>query len=777
MSDFFLRVMRTILASIKTKSPREGNIFYLLFFLCGLFVSLPSGSYALQSESKVTPQSTAAFVTMEDALAAPHTASSDKKVILHGGLSLMLAPQWHTYWRNPGDAGEAPEIQITAQILSKNGHGKRVGEAKEVASWETPVRFSEAGLTTYGYESQVLFPLNVPLTLPVHFSGKLKVTLTARWLSCAKLCIPEKAHFDLMVPVGKRTIIGPQKALFTRNAELSPKKAPFEARLEEGNHLRLDDQAQGKRQAAGNTREAYFYPYVPGILKGDKPQILQHNGADLILILTPDSMAQPMMDLAKSFQDTSLDGVIELIRNNGQRVYYELRVSGAPDKAVTPAVSPAVPEKHTSKEMALISGGFKLFLLAFFGGALLNLMPCVFPVLAMKAFSLAKLGSKDQKESVLSAIFYACGTVGAFLTLGIFVLALRSAGHFIGWGFQFQSPFFVALICWLLFGMALNLAGMFEIMPPEAAGKYHAAAGHFGDVVTGILAVIVASPCTAPFMGVALAGALAAPALLALGIFSALGLGLAFPYVLLACWPTLGRFLPKPGGWMDVFKHFLAFPLLAACIWLLWVISKQGGNDLVILVLIGGLLLSFGAWIFGISQKYALQSGGKFFRLRLWFARFAVCLCVGSVLALLWGVTPRHLEKKSSEESALEAFSLQKMAFHPDRLKRLREKGHAVFVDMGAAWCITCIVNERTTINTIAGEAALKEAGAVLMKGDWTNKAPEISDFLHQYHREGVPLYVWFPKNWPVNKPGILLPQVLTPSILKKALKEASEGF
>ncbi|QCE33065.1 cytochrome C biogenesis protein [Acetobacteraceae bacterium] len=783
MKAFFLRVFSPILESFKVERKTTNTGFdkkSQSLFLFLLLLAMVSPAFALESEEHITPQSTAALVTLEDSLAP---IQGQGKTVLHAGLSLSLAPQFHTYWRNPGDAGEAPELTLTVEHLSESGQSQLIGKTDEITTWETPTRFSEAGLTTFGYENQIFFPLEIPLSFSEPFSGKLKLNLKAKWLACAKICIPEKANFTLFVPVAEATRIGAQKELFERATGLAPEKAPFESLLEKDNHLRLKGQAQGKKQAAGNTKEAYFYPYNAGLLNSNAPQMIQQNGSDLILDLVADKTAPDNGNLEKYIQEGRLNGVVELLRNNGQRVYFEIqpRLLGEISEAVSSSkITTTQTEKSSVVDAAPLSeanhplvSGLKLFFLAFIGGIFLNLMPCVFPVLAMKAFSLAKLGTKERPEAVASAIFYALGTVGTFLSLGIFVLILRHAGHLIGWGFQFQSPFFVILVCWLLLLMALNLAGLFEILPPASAGRHQTAAGHFGDFITGILAVIVASPCTAPFMGVALAGALAASGFLALSIFTALGLGLAFPYILLACWPAMGRFLPKPGAWMEIFKQFLAFPLFAACIWLIWVVLRQGGIDCAVVVLSGGLLLAFAAWSFGIAQrKQTKKKPFLFLSIGYWVAISALVLS----FLLLWVLGPNvknevHLQEKKSALVQSQKSGLQIVSFHPDTLKALRADGHPVFVDMSAAWCITCLMNERTTLNTEKGENTLQAAGAVFMKGDWTNKDPDISAFLHQYHREGVPLYVWFPKNWPSDKPGILLPQLLTPSILKNRLK------
>ncbi|QCE34809.1 DUF255 domain-containing protein [Acetobacteraceae bacterium] len=785
MRRLFLSVLRLLCLERKRETGKVSSADFALFQLGLLasalftFFSASLPAKALESVPQVTPQSHATLMTLEENALK---GSDGKKQILHAGLFLSFAPQWHTYWRNPGDAGETPELTLELHSVAQQGKKELLGVSNEITAWETPVRFSEAGLTTFGYENQVFLPLEIPFTLPKNFSGSLKVTLQARWLVCEKLCIPEKAHFDLDLPLGTETVIGPQKKFFDRSQSLAPKKAPFETILDKDNRLHLRGQAQGKKQAAGNTKQAYFYPYEAGILKASALPAMSENGSDLIVALVPEKTDSGEVNLAKLVEEKTLQGVIEMVRNNGQNIYYEVTPVSASAVAKTTSSSDSAVEKGTlSQDEAFPSvakeslSGFRLLILAFIGGFFLNLMPCVFPVLAMKVFSLARLNAKEHHETVMSAVFYALGTVSTFLVLGMVVLALQHAGHLVGWGFQFQSPVFVTLMCWLLLLLGLNLAGLFEIMPPASAGKYHRVSGHLGDFVTGVLAVVVASPCTAPFMGVALAGALMLSGGWAFGIFVMLGGGLAFPYLLIACWPAMGRFLPKPGAWMEIFKQALSFPLFAACIWLIWVIARQGGGNFAAVVLAGGLVLAFGGWLFGLTQKRAML--GKQNSVFSFFCYLSVIFSLIASLLLLWIFAPSVRQQLMAEDAPQQNLHIdeeahQRMVFTPEALEKLRKEGKPVFVDIGASWCITCIVNEHTTLNTQAGEGVLKEAGAVFMRGDWTKKTREITQFLQFYRHSGVPLYVWFPKDWPLEKEGIVLPQVLTPSVLKKTLQK-----
>ncbi len=383
-----------------------------------------------------------------------------------------------------------------------------------------------------------------------------------------------------------------------------------------------------------------------------------------------------------------------------------------------------------------------LLVLGFLGGLVLNLMPCVFPVLAMKAVSFA--GGVARGEVRAQAASYSAGVVLAFAGLGGGLLVARSLGVAAGWGFQFQSPLFVASMALLLFVVGLNLSGVFEI-GHGLAGTGHALTtrhGHAGSFFTGLLAVLVATPCTAPFMGVALATALAAPALPAMLIFVAMGIGLAAPTLLLAASPGLARLAPRPGRWMLVLKQALAFPMYAAVVWLVWVLLQQSGPNVVLAALAALLLAGFAAWAFGSAQHRGGPGAA--------FGRIVALTAALAAVALVMRVEPEPgLETRGADGA--EPFSLA-------RLAALREEGRPVFVDMTAAWCVTCLVNEQAVIRTGAVQRAFAAHRVAYLKGDWTRQDPQITAFLREHGRDGVPLYVYYP----AGAPAAVLPQILT---------------
>jgi thiol:disulfide interchange protein DsbD len=393
-------------------------------------------------------------------------------------------------------------------------------------------------------------------------------------------------------------------------------------------------------------------------------------------------------------------------------------------------------------------------LLALGGGLVLNLMPCVLPVLSIKAVSVLESG-ENRATARRHALFYTAGVLCSFAALGLGILALRGAGHALGWGSQLQQPLLVGALACVMLAVGLSMSGMvqFGATLGNTGTKLANRSGPAGDFFTGVLAVVVASPCTAPFMGSALAYAFAAPMLSALLVFLALGIGLALPFLLIGFVPALARLLPRPGRWMETLKQVLAFPMYLTAVWLVWVLANQRGADAVGLVLVAMVLLAMTLWWFERSRSRGVIS------------RAMVAVLAAATLAPMYLLA--HVPPPSSVAASEEGM----LAYSPEKLAELRAAGTPVFVDMTADWCVTCKANEHTVLNTQAFRDLLRRTGAVYMKGDWTDVNPTISAFLQQYHSPGVPLYVVFPKN---GGPGRQLSTVLTPSMVDQALTEAA---
>jgi thiol:disulfide interchange protein DsbD len=391
---------------------------------------------------------------------------------------------------------------------------------------------------------------------------------------------------------------------------------------------------------------------------------------------------------------------------------------------------------------------------AFLGGLILNLMPCVFPILAMKAVGFAAGMSRGNARA--HGVAYTVGVVTTFVGVAFALLATRAAGMTAGWGFQFASPVFVAAMAWLLFLVGLNLSGVFRIGGgfAGAGGGLAAREGHWGSFFTGGLAVLVATPCTAPFMAVAIATGLAASPPVTVLIFLAMGLGLAAPYLALSAIPALARLMPRPGRWMDVFKQVLAFPMYGASVWLLWVVSQEAGAAGVLGTATGFVLLGFAGWIIGITQD------SDSVRRRIGWA--GAGLAVALAVTALSGI---------ATEAAPVAAGRDAEAFTPARLAALRAEGRPVFVNLTAAWCVTCLVNERVAIRNESVQRAFASNHVAYLKGDWTRQDPGITEFLRENGRDGVPLYLYYA---PHASSAEVLPQILTVTTVLEAVGQAS---
>jgi thiol:disulfide interchange protein DsbD len=409
-------------------------------------------------------------------------------------------------------------------------------------------------------------------------------------------------------------------------------------------------------------------------------------------------------------------------------------------------ISSQPPEQQSQPDAENISLATVL-LFALLGGMILNLMPCVFPILSIKVLSFTTTHQSIRSRHI-HGLVYTAGVVLSFVAIAIVMLALRAAGESIGWGFQLQSPLFVIFLVYLFFVMGLGLSGYLEIgsnlMALGQLSKSHS--GLTSSFMTGVLATVIASPCTAPFMGPALGFAISQPTYVALLVFAFLGLGMALPFILLAWIPGLSKRLPRPGAWMDTFKQFLAFPLYITAVWLLWVAGRQTSMDVAAAVVTGLVLLVMGLWLWKLSARPA----GKLLAIAV----------LGAALA-----APVVSVSEDSEESNFQAYS-------PELLAELRASGLPVFINLTADWCITCLVNERVALSSEKVTRLINDQGIVYLKGDWTNNDPQITALLNQFQRSGVPLYLVYPRG---SGPAQILPQILSESMIIEALTQASK--
>jgi thiol:disulfide interchange protein DsbD len=664
----------------------------MIRLLTVLFLLAAGPVWALESAPVSSKRATATLVTEVD--------SVQPGVPFRVGLRLRLADGWHTYWKNPGDAGVAPELTIESATASP-------------IDWPTPRRVAEGPVMTYAYTGEVLLPVTVTTQ-----TGILQAH--AQWLVCKDICVPEEGDFALTLPIGT-TAPSAAEPLFRAHDRAVPRTSPWTAHIAPDGTLFV----QGPELTPATVTDAWFIPEQANRIQDDAAQPLSVRDGGFTLALQPAAGFDPA---------AGVSGVLSVRDRAGMQTDVVIQAQAGP---APPPALPPLPQ---------------VLAFAFLGGLILNLMPCVFPILAMKAVALVRAADPAHRGH---AVAYTAGVLVTFIGLAGALLVARAAGLAAGWGFQFASPMFVAAMAWLLLAVGLNLSGVFQIGAELAGAGSSLAArrGMMGSFFTGLLAVLVATPCTAPFMGVAIAAGLAAPPAVTVLVFAVMGLGLASPYVVLTSLPGAARVMPRPGRWMEVFKQALAFPMYGAAVWLLWVVSQEAGSDGVLITAAGGVLVGFAAWAFGAGQ-YA----------GFWARRLGQAAALIAVLVA--GVALHEIGAAAAEPASHAAGEAE--AFSPDRLAALRAQGRPVFVNMTAAWCVTCLVNERVAISTTPVRQAFAASGVVYLKGDWTRQDPAITAFLRQNGRDGVPLYAFFPSGG--GQPQIL-PQILTESEVLRLLQ------
>lgn len=695
-----------------------------------LSVSLSLG---LQGPAQAAPAE-AATELVQARLVSPAAEVAPGQTLLVA-LEQRIKPHWHTYWVNPGDSGQATSIDWQLPAGSTAGP----------IQWPVPTVQAIGPLVNYGYEGQVA--LLVALTVPADAKPGARFAPQAevRWLVCKDVCIPQQVSLGLDLPVAAVTREGPDAAQIREWQAALPRPAPFA--------VALTAAPQGMRLSwpGPGLSKAWFFADTWGAVAHSAPQpfALQGERASLDLPAGEQPLAAGKL----------LSGVLVVTSPAGEQAYSVSapmpegagQGPGAPDLSAPEASAAAAPAAQAQSQVGLLAA----LGLALLGGLILNLMPCVFPVLSIKALALVRSPGSHRAEGLA----YTAGVLASFLLLAAVLLILRGLGQQVGWGFQFHSPAFVLVLAHVLFLVGLNLAGLFEVGGAfTGVGSGLAARqGLSGSFFAGVLAAVVATPCTAPFMGAALAFALAQPAPVLVAVFLALGLGLALPFLILALWPAAQRLLPRPGHWMETFKQALAFPMFAAAVWLVWVLAQQTGPDGVALALLGMTLMGFGLW-------WRRNSAGS--RVGNTAAVVAVVLALASA-PLLHPIGTAEARSQASAEAAgtrIEPYSAE-------RLAELRAQQRPVFVNLTASWCISCLVNERVALSRPEVIEAFAKAGVVYLKGDWTREDPHITELLKAYGRSGVPLYLYFA---PGAKEARVLPQILTPGLVIEAVTARS---
>jgi len=678
-------------------------------------LAVPALATAAPGAVVTTPQVRAELVAH-----APDGVAAGRPLWL--GLKIDHQPHWHTYWKNPGDSGLPTTLTWTLPA------GVTAGEIE----WPTPSKLPIGPLMNYGYEGTLLLPMAV--TVPPDFqAGTLNVKLRAEWLVCKDVCIPEEGEFTIDVPAQAAT--AGHAGLFAAARAALPQPLPdarATAAVEDGALLvrvaGLPADWQG--------RNLTFFPETPGVIaNAAQPQARWQGG---------EWTARVPLDAQRSESPTAMPVVLAAAGQAAGRLVQLAVTTPWPAVAAAPAALPALGDAGSAAPLAPAAApiGLALALLfALVGGVLLNLMPCVFPVLSLKVLGFVAHGD-ERRTRVAGGVAYTVGVVLSFVALAALLLALRAGGEQLGWGFQLQSPAVVATLAALFTLIGLNLAGVFELgsVLPSAVAAARARHPLVDSLLTGVLAVAVASPCTAPFMGASLGLAVTLPAGQALAVFAALGLGMALPYLAVAAWPGLARRLPRPGVWMAHFKTLMAFPMFATVVWLVWVLGQQVGIDGAAALLALLLALAFAAWALGSPALGPKARGG-----------FGAASLLLMAAALFWAVPALRQEAAAQVPGAGEAWQ----PWSAERVAQASAAGRPVFVDFTAAWCVTCQFNKRTTLSKPEVQAAFAEKQVLLLRADWTRRDAAISAELTRLGRSGVPVYALY-------SPGAAGPRLLS---------------
>ena len=641
-------------------------------------------------------------------------------------LRLKMTPHWHTYWRNPGDSGFPTSIRWTLP------QGFSAGPIQ----WPYPRRLPAGPLTNFGYEDEVL--LLSELKVPADVADKsVDISARANWLVCNEdTCIPEHADLKLSLPVGNGGSSPHAPAIAKARATL-----PVAASTLEGWRFAARRGAKGAaidvmpRNGAA-VAKLQFFPYDEGLIENSAPQPLTSAGG--VQRLAVAAAQQPVGEFSRAL------GILVAPEGFGgvtgpRAVEIDLPFSAAP----VPGAAGGTTNDALTLGLAL--------LFAFVGGLILNLMPCVLPVISIKVLSFVEHGTKDPLGTRKHGLLFALGVAVSFWVLAGLLLSLRAAGAELGWGFQLQSPIVIAVLALFFFALGLNLSGVYELgmMLPEGVAGWRARNPYVDSLFSGVLAVAVASPCTAPFMGAALGYAVSQSAASALLVFTALGLGMSLPYVLLAWFPGWLRYIPRPGVWMVRLKQFLAFPIYGTVVWLAWVLGLQAGVNALVMLLAALVLLGVAAWLLGMHPSRPAWLTGA--------AALLAAAAIGIAIPRVGAAPASRLSDATWQN------------FSPAKVSSIIQAGKPVFVDFTAAWCVTCQVNKQLVLHADDVKAAFASKDVALMVADWTRQDDTITRTLAKFGRNGVPLYVLYRPN----AEPLVLPAVLTREAVLDALNKS----
>ena len=667
---------------------------------------------------------------------------------IYVALRQKIIPEWHTYWRNPGDAGEATKITWTLPA------GWKAGDMV----WPTPQVAKLGPLLDYAYEGEVLIPVPVTAAANAQVGTTIGLTADVFYLVCKDVCVPEEAKLSLLLPVVAAPAADSKWGAIVGEAlAKAPKPAGLKGVFKlDGQTLKLA--VTGGPLKGANMTGAYFFPYSPKVIEHAADQVVDRGPEGLTVSLKPGYDF-----VGGGTPPTELAGVIST-----KAGAWEVTATPGELPATAAGMGPPPSETKAATGGEAAGGLVGALLFAFVGGLILNLMPCVFPVLSMKAASLAG-HAHDAGKTRLQGLVFLLGVVATFLALAGLLLAVRAGGAAVGWGFQLQSPLVIAGLSLLMLLVALNMSGVFEIgtSVQNVGSGASAQGGATGAFFTGALAVVVAAPCTAPFMAGALGYALTQPPIISLAVFLALALGFAAPFVAVAFIPGLLRLLPRPGAWMDVLKKGLAFPMYGAALWLVWVFAQQSGPLSLAHLLVAGVLAAFGAWLYGLAQSRRASGKGGVVSTIIALVSLVLAITIATFGAL---AAQPPVAAAAAPTQAPSGPGLAAEAWSPEKVKELQAAGRPILVDFTAAWCVTCQVNEKIALSGSKVTEAFKAQNAVYLKADWTNRDPAIAKALAEFDRVGVPLYVVYPKN---GGAPVILPQLLTEGLVIEAIEKA----
>jgi thiol:disulfide interchange protein DsbD len=700
----------------------------------GLLASAIALAQPVHAQETVDAGRTQARLIAERTMAAPGD-------VFLAALQLDVDPGgWHVYWKNVGDSGLPPRIDWTLPD----------GVTTGPFVWPAPHAIPLATLMNYGYEGQLVLPFEVRIPENAPTGGDIVLKANASWLVCLEVCIPEQASLSLTVPIGAAVAQDDGASrLIAASLEQSPRPitgAAFVARTQKGYRLAiLDPDVAAAAEAAQSIR---FFPDGHEIVHfADQPAERGEDGVTLELE-------------ASQFADegaTGLSGVIVAELDGGERAAFSLSASAGE----LPSGAAGIRMTGAGGESVTAVGILGLLVAAFAGGLVLNLMPCVLPVLSVKAAGLVK-SAHHPAEARAHGLAYTAGVLACFALVGAVLVGLRMAGEQAGLGFQLQYPAMTALFALVMFAVGLNLLGLYTIggslmgVGSGLAGQ----SGAGGAFFTGALAAFVGAPCVGPFMAPAVGVALAQPAPVVIGVFLMIGLGMAAPFLALSFTPAFARILPKPGAWMESFRQALSFPMFATALWLLWVLMGQAGSEAAVLTLAGALGLAFAVWL---GRQLPESRVGRGLIALIAIFSFVGPACMSADLR-----APEAAESAASAPLAYET-----AAWSPEEVARYRAEGRVVFVDFTARWCATCQVNKKLAIQSDEAAKAFAAHDVVLLTADWTNRDDVIASALADFGRAGVPLYLVYPASGGAPE---ILPQMLSPGLVRRAVETAAQS-